>query len=372
MAAGSYEIWYTDDKGVRIALLDNALGGIFNKNANGIGFFELPLPGSFDTSLLKRDRMIQVWRAPIGGTLSVFRVYFLRWWQLARIESDLRITLKGPDVNDLMRRRHVINYSGTAGASKTDLLDDLMKEVVDEQAINDASDPTSGFGIRDIPDFTNQVDVSAGPLLSFAMAWRKLSEWLPDASRAGRAESNEVFWDIVEQVTSNSIALQFQTKTGQPGQDLTSSVIFDEARGNLSDSSLTLDYFDEVNYVYGLGQGQSIDRNVQQQWDADRMGASRYNRCEGIAFAANAEIDDTVREAARERLTNGLPRRILTGRLVDTEGTQFGRDWNWGDKIRARFLGIEFDAIIRKLTITLDGNMRETIDAPIESEDVIS
>jgi hypothetical protein len=71
-------------------------------------------------------------------------------------------------------------------------------------------------------------------------------------------------------------------------------------------------------------------------------------------------------------LTNGLSRRIFSGRAIDTEGTRFGRDWNWGDKVTARFLSFEFEAIIRRLIIKLSSTGLETIDARIESEQIIS
>jgi hypothetical protein len=73
--AGTYELWYTTDTGARIALLSSVLDATFVRIANGVGVFNLSLPGSFDTSLLARDRIVQVWRAPVGGSLSLFRIY---------------------------------------------------------------------------------------------------------------------------------------------------------------------------------------------------------------------------------------------------------------------------------------------------------
>ena len=65
----------------------------------------------------------------------------------------------------------------------------------------------------------------------------------------------------------------------------------------------------------------------------------------------------------------GRPQRLFTGQAADTEGLVFGRDWEWGDRVTARFLGNEFEAIIRQVILNIDDNGRETVDARIESVD---
>ena len=54
---------------------------------------------------------------------------------------------------------------------------------------------------------------------------------------------------------------------------------------------------------------------------------------------------------------------------VDTQGTRFGRDWDFGDKVRARYRGQEFDAIIRSVVLSMDDSGQETIRAKLEYED---
>ena len=53
---------------------------------------------------------------------------------------------------------------------------------------------------------------------------------------------------------------------------------------------------------------------------------------------------------------------------LDTRGTRFGRDWNFGDKVVARYRGFEFDAIIRAVTISVNGQGEETVQARLEWE----
>jgi len=374
--AGSYEFWLTDDYGRRLAdskgrtLLDNILSGTFQRVANGPGRFSARFPASFDTTLLKPDRMIQVWRAPEGGRLGLWRTYFIRWWMLARIESDLMIELRGFDPNHLPGRRIVANYTQTVGSEKTNEADDLMKEIVDEQAVTDASDPAPSYGTRAIPGLTVQADASQGTSLNKAFAWQQVDRVIGDIQRASQADDNEVFWDVVEDsVSSTSITFQFRTKVGQPGADRTKTAIFDESRGNLEAAQLIYDWTDETNYIYAGGQGEDQFREVVQAWDASRIAVSRYGRCESWAYCTFNSSPEAVEAAAKQALMEGRPQRLFTAQAVDTDGMVFGRDWNWGDKVTAKFLGQEFEAIVRQVVLSIDGSGKETIDARIESVD---
>ena len=144
-------------------------------------------------------------------------------------------------------------------------------------------------------------------------------------------------------------------------------MVFDQARGNLQTPSLEYDYTEEVNYVYSGGQGEESDRNIQQVYDSTRYGVSQWNRCEAFTDARNEEEDDGVREAGRAALEEGRPRQRFSGVPIDTAATRFGKDWNWGDKVRARYRDEEFDAIIWAVSISRDDS-GETIQARLDYE----
>lgn len=369
----SYELWLTTDKGVRIALLDDTLGFTVARVVNGIGSLGQNLPRTFDTALIKPDRMVQVWRAPSGGRFSLWRVYLIRRWRYSTVGSDEVLKISGPDANELLRRRIVAAYAESTQAGKTDYADDMMKEVVAE-AMADGAAPTPDAGTRAWDDLSVQADLSAGPTLTKGFAWRRLllasgGGVLPDIAKAAKIAGTEVFFDIVPKVVSSkSISFEFRTYTGQPGQDVTERVVFDQARGNLLDPFLEYDYLEEVNYVYAGGQGNETARVVEQIYDAERYSASQWARCEGFADARNQSESDGVREAGRALLERGAPRRRFGGIPLDTKGTRFGRDWDFGDKVRARYRGEEFDAIIRAVSISVRGG-QETIQARLDYED---
>lgn len=372
--AGRFEIWLTDDHGLRLALLDDILQFNATRIAGGIGHFEGGFKKDFDTDFVKPDYMIQVWRAPQGGQLSLWRPYFIRKWRYETVGSEEHIQLMGPCVNELMRRRHVAAFTASAQALKTDYADDMMKEIVTE-SLADGVAPVPWAGTRVWSNLTVAPQFSLGPTLTKAFAFGRLLDRsgagvLPGIAQAAREAGTEIFFDIVPHiVTSTGISFQFRTYIGQPGSDVSSRVIFDQESGSLANPFLEYDYANEVNYVYAGGQDVEAARNVQQVYDSSRYGISQWARCEGFADARAQSTDDGVREAGRARLEEGRPRRRLGGVPIDTKACKFGRDWRWGDKVTARYRGQEFSTIIRVIAIGLDQRGRETIQARLDWED---
>jgi hypothetical protein len=300
----------------------------------------------------------------------------LRRWRFSTQGSDQVLELYGPDINDLLRRRIVAAFSGSAQASKTDYADDMMKEVV-TQALADGVTPTPTAGTRVWANLSIAADLSLGPTITKSFPFDPLLSSssqgvLIQLAKAAREAGTEVFFDIVPNVVSaNSITFQFRTYVGQPGQDVSSRVTFDQASGNAKEPSLEEDYTEEKNYIYTAGQGEGESRNVQQVYDATRYGASIWNRCEGFADARNQSTDNGVREAGRSTLEEGRPFLRFTAQPVDTEQTRFGIDWDFGYTVGAKYLNRQFDCIIRAVTISLDSNGVEKIGARLDYEAAI-
>ena len=371
-------MWLTDDYGMRLAQVTTMMAITASRVVNGIGWFEMVLPGDFNTRLIAPDNMVQIWRAPAGGRLGLWRVYFIRRWRFETQGAERRVVIGGPDLNDLLRRRIAVGYAGSTYAVKTGAnADDMMKELVSE-AESDTPTPTPWYGSREWADLTQAGDVGKGPALNKSTSWGHLltsanAGILADVAKAAREAGTEVFFDIVPAtVSSTNITLQFRTYVDQPGADRTvTGTVFDEARGNLENAFLEYDYSNEVNYVYAGGQGEDADRNIQQVADTRRYRVSQWNRCEAFADARNEATNNGVREAGRTLLQSGRPIRRFGGTPIDTAGTRFGMDWDIGDLVTARYGGQEFEAIIRAVSISLDGKGAETIQARLEWEGAV-
>ena len=372
--SASYELWLTTDEGVRLAPLSNILSLEASRVDGGVGSLGALLPLSFDPDLLAPDRLIQLWRQPAGGRLGLWNVYLLLEWEFSTQGSDQMLEIGGPDMKDLLGRRIVAAYSGSSQASKTDQADDMMKAIVRE-ALLDSAAPTPIAGTRVWSNLSVAPDEGIGPLLTRSFSWDYLltsdgSGILAELQKASREAGTEVFFDIVPNVvTANSITFQFVTKTDQPGQDVSDQVTFDQAGGNIREPHLRYNYRREKNYIYAAGPGEETDRNVQQVFDDTRYSQSIWGRHEGFADARNQPDDDNaVREVGRAELEEGRPRIAFAAQPVDTEGTRFGIEWDFGYKVGAKYLNRQFNTVIRATTISLDGDGNEDIRARLDYE----
>jgi hypothetical protein len=373
--AGEYEFYLTNDAGVRIDYIGEILSATMTITDGKIGAATFTLPQTFDTNLIKPDYIIQPWRKPDGGSMSLLRPYFIRKWRFETRGADETIVVTGYDSNELLRRRIVAAYSRSSAATKTlDFADDMMKEFVTQQ-FADGVAPAVDEGTRVLSGFSVQGDASAGPLISVSGAWKKLLSKsgggiIGAIKKASREKGTEVFFDVkTTNVTESTIAFQFQTKIGQPGQDVSDRVVFSQEDGNLRDPFLEFDYTNEENYIYALGPGQQSNRNVQQVADSARYNVSKWARIEGTAEArGQSDDDDEIQASGESKLEQGRPIRRFGGIPVDTGKTRFGVNWNWGDRVTAKYRGQEFDAIIRTVTVSVDENGRETIRARLDFE----
>ena len=371
-----YALWLTTDKGVRLEALNRATWWQASRQVNRIGQFAMGLPTDLAQKLerrnhLRRDNMLQVWRAPAGRRMNLYRVYFLRGWRWANENNRETLTLFGPDCNDLLRRRiaaHYFNETNTNYSSTE--ADDVMKSYVTD-AITDGSNPTPTLGGRDSWDLSVQGDLGNGPSIDFAAAWRPLltpagGGILPEIAATARDDGTEVFFDIVvDSLSPTSISFEFRTYTGQPGADMTARAVFSQEGRNLRDPFIEYDYSEEINYIYAGSPGVFDARRIDQRYDEDRINASAWNRCEGFGDAR--EGGGISYNKLRALLDETKPNVWAGGIPVDTPSTTFGYHWNHGDKVRMKYRNQEFDCIVRSTVLSMrDGE--ETIDARLEYE----
>lgn len=364
--AGTYELWLTTDKGVRLQSLDDFVELYATRVSNGVGRLFLKMPAYFDESLLKPDYMVQVWRAPSGGRLSLYRPYFLRWWRFRTEGSEEFVAMRGFDPNYVLTSRIVAHYAYSSNAWKEDLADDMMKEIVTE-GFADGSNPSVTYGTRVLSDFSIADDLGDGPSISEQFAWRDIltesgAGVLPGLAASASEEGTEVFFDVaVKTISSSSIDFQFRTYTGQPGMDISDRMSFSKEDGNLLNPSLEYDYSKEATYVYAGGAGQEEERNIQQVYDADRIGRSQWNRREAFQSATDLKTDGAIADRGNKRLKEGEPIIRVSGHFKDVAGSVFGRHWNWGDRVRVKYRSIEFDTIVRSTVLQVQNGKEEVI-----------
>ena len=373
-----YEIRITDDTGRNPVILDTLHNLSASRIANAIGEIEIEIPHTTNLDLVdpSRDSIIQLWRAPTNSGLRLWRTYFLRYRERSTRKGAKTLIIGGPDSNDLLRRRIVAIYSGTTNAVLSGAADDVMKDIV-TSALSDVIAPIPTAGSRDFGGYlTVEADKSQGASLTdYAVAWRSLigstsSGVLTDIAETSRQRGSEIFFDVdTNRLGSSNQTIQyiFRTYLERIGPDVTDKFTFSERDNNLVNPRLIEDYTEEINYVYGGGQDQGADRDIQQVSDEGRYLRSIWGRCEAFRDARQQAQSDGVTDAARETLEDGRPRVSFSARIIDTAGARFQKDWDFGSLVRAEYEEFSFDAVVRAVIINLDDDGAESIDARIEA-----
>jgi hypothetical protein len=177
--------------------------------------------------------------------------------------------------------------------------------------------------------------------------------------------------------TSDKIAWQFQTFTGQRGQDRSADsdnpAVFGQAWGNLEGGYYEVDHSEEANYIHGRGLGREDGRFTGDAEDETRQGRSVWNYREAYANAAaggGGESNASTLAEAEAKLEKLRPRWRAGGRLLDTSQERYGIDWDFGDLVTLDVRGNQFDAMVSAVGFSVDENGQEIPDIVIDVEGV--
>lgn len=362
----AYEIWLSRDDGTRLALLDNVATFAYTRGLNTVGTFSLVLPQAFDNTLLAYDRRITIWRKPVGGSMYIdFQGFIRKLEPVTDRAGNLIRLVEGYSLEYLLSGRAVAYLSGSAQADQTDQADDMLKVLARQNIGATATDTTRTLSATYL---SVAADLALGPSLTKSFSYSNMLTAMRDIANSARQAGTEVYFQIVP--TSES-AFEFRTYTGTLGTDRTSATsggpIFGLEYGNLFMPHLTQDATNEVNYAYGLGQGQAANRNVQTASDTTRTGRSAFGRREGTINANMATANATVTAAAQAAVIAGRPLATFTGRLTSQTGSVYGLDWGFGDRLTITYDKLQFSALVRSVSVTVDGNGLETVDTQLEA-----
>jgi hypothetical protein len=355
--AGTYEVWLLSQAaGEKTKLLTPDML-TYTKVVNAVGAFEVSLRASDLDGLAMQDDFLD-WRVVVSrsveGKKALDFAGFVRGVTYDYNDRGQSVTLSGPDYNELLTRRVVAYGPDEAEAKKASTAaDDLAKEIFSE---NFGGDATSD---RDLSDAGVSIegDVGAATATSKSCSYDNVLKVLQEIARASRStESTAMFFEVVP--TGEGWNMRFQTNIAQLGRDhrlpngADGPVIFAVERGNMTDVELELDAFGEETFVYGVGPGGSLPANVS---DADRIGRSLLNRREAYVDGSNYETTAKLESFCQARLRKGVPVERFSWRPVQIDGSAYGIDYGFGDRVTALFLGRQYDVHISTVTVTLSG-----------------
>lgn len=369
-AKKKYQVWWSNDRGERLIQLDQLAFLNYSKIVNGIGTCNIGLPYEKYGNIWKEDYRVEVYRRPsLRADLRLENIFFMQEPIIrTRMEDNVTILdMTGHDAMTMLGRKIIKYKSGTTQSRKlVDPIDDMMKEIVDENmgaaAYADDADRAIPYNLG---YFQVQADASAGAIVEKAFAYRNVLDVLKELGRLSRQLTPEIFFDVVP-VTSK--LFEFRTYSNQRGADRRfsagkSAFYFSLERGNLEGPSYEFDTFEEKNVVYVGGQGEGESRDLIERENTDRSELSVWARREMFKDARNVEYGNTsiLNDEGDEALGENEPEKRFVSNFLDAPGSRYGVDWDFGDRVTASYAGIQFDVDIKQVQVTLQDDGSEKI-----------
>lgn len=314
---------------------------------NAVGACVFTLPGTFDRTLLHKDGRVGVMRSVNGGPLHLDgkAVWFIRGVDVTNDGHAVEVTAY--HANYLLTSRIVAYKPGTAKASQSDEADNMMKAVV-LQNLGSGADETA----RSIDAYLDvAASTGAGPFVSLDFAHREVLSVLQDISQEAAEEGTNVLFGI-EAPTFDT--LLFRTSIDYWGQDRSGHVVLSPERGNLQVDRLSYDWSEEATVVYAVGQGSGEGMVRRQATDPARIAESPFARREVLRSVSSSSVSVVGAEAAAE-LRNRRPRKMLHGTVLQSPGTQYGREYMFGDRVSWEAFGENGTAVVDAVTVTVEG-----------------
>jgi hypothetical protein len=129
--------------------------------------------------------------------------------------------------------------------------------------------------------------------------------------------------------------------------------------GNLANPSLTRDHTTESNYIYCGGQGIEAERTVGTASDTAAIGKSYWNRCEDWTTNNLTDVLATLEDSASEEVYRQRAKTIMTGEIIDSDGTRFGVDYGYGDIVSVSYLGVTVDCHVDAMVGCVRSNKKK-------------
>ena len=321
----------------------------------------LRLPsGVISSANLVPDARLELVRTGTDGVARrVFGTMFLLTaWSSGYSGNEADLTISARGASALLERRIVKYTSGSAEASKTDYADDMMRDIVRENFGSGA-----GTGRDWSSSLTVEADTSLAPSVSKSFAWRIVRNVLDDLCEASAQNASPVrlFYDVPYEATG----FVFRVYTGQRGTDRRLLMTLDSAAGDVQDARLFRDYASEKTYAIVGGQGEGAARTLVYVEDTTRYDGSPFARKETFVDARNYVSSTGMSDEGAAALYDA--RRLVTfaGR-INTGAYEYGKDWEFGDRLYVMHEGVRVDCTVHSVSIRL-AQGREDVVAELRS-----
>lgn len=308
-----YKIYVRDSNFNKVAEIDDYQQLVLKPTFNLLGMFTLTMPADSSAALAIIQPKAGIIVNRNGTTIFSGPVNQRnRKWTM---DEDV-LTLDGYDDNIFLQSRLALptpsgppytDYDVRTGPTET-----VLKQYINYNIGNNAT------GNRKI-NITTDTDLGRGLSITGRARFQDLLTLSSSLALQGG--------DLGFRVVQVGNGLQFQVY--QP-TDKTQSVFFSPLLGNLLDFEYT-EINPTANYFIAGGTGTGASRTTYESGDSDSI--STYGRYESFLDKRDTTATSELQQSVNEALSNDAVQTNLSITPVDTDGIQFMRDYQLGDKV---------------------------------------
>lgn len=362
----SYQVIIRNSDNTYMKYLNNFHSLKYGRADRSIYSCEIKIPSNIlDYSDLYPDLLIEIYRYNDYDDFGLDgqTVFFLRTWSL-EIDNEGReiLTIVGFDSLYVLTSRINAYPASDSKASLSYPARQALTQVVYNNmrggAITERQISTSYF--------ITETAVTTGATITKDCAWQELKSLLDEIVNQSRDKGSWITYDVVY---NGKFPLVFTTFAEQRGNDLTSKIELSPESKNVSEPKLIFDYSGEITASYLLAGGEGSARIVGRA-DSSRVAVNPFSRREGKKENTQISVQASADNEAQELLDKYKGKVYFSGKIIQTKTMRYGIDWNYGDKIRASWKGLNFDCRVLSYEINYSntGNLVDEVNAFVVGE----
>lgn len=364
-----YEIWWCNDAGQRLFMVDKYTNFSYSRTTEGLGTFQIQVPFNYwkdkYPAIFQVDNRFEVWRSPIEGVNARREGSFIaQRFQVNQRGSDSfdSITLYARSPLDILKAQ-----SWEQNTIVTGRIDDIMKNVVTTMFVNNVSaTATAPAG-----EFAVDANSSDGPIVSTSFFLHSVFDICHDLRVAAftlnqlSSANQKIYFDVIEDdsLVSGGFGYRFRTFPGLRGMDRTlNSVLFSPKNGNLKEPVYYNDLQDMITAETLYDQAGNVVASAinpdayLSRWHMRKKAASTFQS------DPNTSLIDIYKDLNSNSGLYGFNATFLSTPGGPTQPRSvYGLDWDLGDLLPVQYAGRALNVEVLIVYIGVDDQGAENI-----------
>lgn len=262
-----------------------------------------------------------------------------------------------PHANEVLTRSIVAFPSGTSGNSVFSAED--IGTIITNVVLDNVTSGVDAERLRSIdviPGIASDVPPVVGTSIDYSCAWRPTPEVINELAELAVMDF-AVVWENLSGVT-----LRVKYFTGQLGDDLSATVLFDLGFDNVGQSSLNSQRMQEKTVAIVAGEGEGAARDTAVRTGTNYSTTNSYE----VLVDARGKASGELNAFGDARLSTLEAKTSVDAEIIQSQGWLYKRDYDLGDLVTVRFRDVAETRKIHFVSVTFQQDGRTSIKIGLE------